>query len=96
MNWKQLQTILWLRWRLICNQFRRGGGALGVVFTFLVGALALWLGALSFAGGVALGVLGLAKESPRVIMLVWLVITLVFLFFWMIGLVTEFAAFRDN
>jgi hypothetical protein len=89
MNWNQLQTILWLRWRLICNQWRRGGAALGAVVTFLVGALAVWLAALSFAGGVALGVFGLATQPPRVIMLVWLVITLVFLFVWMIGLLTE-------
>ena len=25
MNWEQLQTILWLRWRLTRNQFVRGG-----------------------------------------------------------------------
>lgn len=89
MNWNQVQTIFWLRWRLICNQWRRGGGALGAIVTLLLGILALWLAALSFAGGVAGGMFGLARQSPLMIMVVYLVITLCFLFFWMIGLITE-------
>jgi hypothetical protein len=88
MNWQQLQTILWLRWRLMCNQWRRSRG-FGAVFTFVVGALALGLGALSFVGGLAGGLFGLADKTPREIMVVWLVITLLFLFVWMIGLLTE-------
>ena len=36
MNREQLKTILWLRWRLMCNQSRRGGG-LGAVIAVIVG-----------------------------------------------------------
>ena len=89
MNGTQLQTILWLRWRLMCNQWRRGAGALGAVFTILVSVLALVVGVLSFAGGVAGGAFGLVDVSPRKVMVAWLVITLLFLFVWMIGLLTE-------
>ncbi len=88
MNWPQLQTILWLRWRLLCHQWRRSGG-LGAVFTFVVAAMALGLTALSFAGGLAGGWFGLADKPPMAIMVAWLVITLLFLLVWMIGLLTE-------
>ena len=42
MNWPQLKTILWLRWRLMANQSRRSGG-LAAVITILVGVAALIL-----------------------------------------------------
>lgn len=89
MNWKQLQNILWLRWRLACNQMRRGGGGFGAVVTFIMAASAFGLGALCFVGGLLGGWFGLAKQSPQVIMLVCLVLTLLFLFFWLAGLLTE-------
>jgi ABC-2 type transport system permease protein len=88
MNWDQLKTILWLRWRLMSNQWRRTGG-LGAVIAVFVGVSALGLAAVSFIGGLLGAVFGLAKEPPLVIMLVWLLATLVFLFFWMIGLLAE-------
>ena len=50
MNWEQLKTILWLRWRLMNNQWRRGGG-LGAVFAAIVVVGALVLSAAAFAGG---------------------------------------------
>ena len=50
MNWEQLKTILWLRWRLMGNQWRRSGG-LGAVIAVLVGAGAFMLAALGFTGG---------------------------------------------
>ncbi len=49
MNREQLKTILWLRWRLMCNQWRRSGG-LGAVIAILVGAGAFMLGAVCFTG----------------------------------------------
>ena len=49
MNREQLKTILWLRWRLMCNQWRRGGG-LGAVVAVLVIAGAFMLAAVCFAG----------------------------------------------
>ena len=42
MNWEQLKTVLWLRWRLICNQSARSHG-LGMVLGILIGAGAVYL-----------------------------------------------------
>jgi ABC-2 type transport system permease protein len=89
MNREQLKTILWLRWRLMCNQWRRTGG-LGAVITIFIGAGAVMLGTVSFTGGLLGAIFGLGKEaSPQIIMFVWLGVTGVFLFLWMIGLLTE-------
>jgi hypothetical protein len=88
MNWPQLKTILWLRWRLMCNQWKRTRG-LGAVFAVLIVIFALSLAALCFAGGLLGAVFGLGKESPTAVMMVWFCVTVVFLFLWMIGLLTE-------
>lgn len=88
MNREQLKTILWLRWRLMSNQWRRGGG-LGAVIAVLVGVTAFLLAALCFAGTLLGAAFGLGKASPEVIMGVWFGITAVFLCFWMIGLLVE-------
>jgi ABC-2 type transport system permease protein len=89
MNREQLKTILWLRWRLMCNQWRRHGG-LGAVLAIFIGAGAVMLGTMSFTGGLIGAMFGLGKEaSPQIIMFVWLGVTVLFLFFWMIGLLTE-------
>jgi hypothetical protein len=88
MNREQLKTILWLRWRLMCNQSRRGGG-LGAVITVIVGVSALMLAVLSFAGALLGAVFGLGNVSPSFIMGIWFGVTVLFLFFWMIGLLTE-------
>jgi hypothetical protein len=88
MNREQLKTILWLRWRLMSNQWRRSGG-LGAVITVLVGAGAFMLGAVCFVGALLGGIFGLHDAMPAVIMMVWFVVTAFFLFFWMIGLLTE-------
>ena len=88
MNWEQIKTILWLRWRLTRNQWRRSGG-LGAVLAVLVGGVGLLLGLLCFAGGLAGAVYGLRTAPPLAVMSVWLGITVAFLFFWMIGLLTE-------
>jgi ABC-2 type transport system permease protein len=88
MNREQLKTILWLRWRLMSNQWRRSGG-LGAVIAVLVGAGAFMLGAVCFAAALLGGIFGLREATPAVVMTVWFVVTVVFLFFWMIGLLTE-------
>jgi len=88
MNWSQLRTIIWLRWRLTRNQWSRGG-QLNAVLTIIVSMLGLALG---FAGGIA-GLLGgafaLAKASPPVMLIVWDLIVGVFLFLWLAGIVSE-------
>ncbi|HUA68096.1 MAG TPA: hypothetical protein VMA13_06065 [Candidatus Saccharimonadales bacterium] len=88
MNWEQVKTILWLRWQLTRNQWMRSGG-LGAVLAVLVGGAGLLLGLLCFVGGLAGAVFGLRTASPMAVMFVWFGVTMAFLLFWMIGLLTE-------
>ncbi len=88
MNLEQLKTILWLRWRLTCNQLTRSRGV-GAVITVLMTAVMLSLVMLGFTLGFFGGTFGLRQAKPAHLMLVWLGITVVFLFVWLIGLVNE-------
>ena len=88
MNWSQLRTIIWLRWRLTRNQWSRGG-QLNAVLTIIVSVLGLALG---FAGGIAallVGTFALSKASPPVMLIVWDLIIGVFLLLWIAGIVSE-------
>ena len=88
MNWEQLKTILWLRWRLTRNQWARSGG-LGAVIAVLAGLGAVVMGGLCFVGALLGAAFGLGEVSPKIIMAIWFGVTVGFLFFWMIGLLTE-------
>src|ERR1035437_857901 len=88
MNWEQLKTILWLRWRLMRNQWARSGG-LGAVIAVLAGLGAFVMGGLCFVGALLGAAFGLSQSPPLVIMGIWFGVTVGFLFFWMIGLLTE-------
>lgn len=88
MNWDQLKTILWLRWRLIGNQSRRSRG-LGMVVSILIGAAAVIFALISFTGGFLGAMFGLRDASPMAVWTVWLGCTVIFLLFWTIGLLTE-------
>ena len=88
MNWPQLKTILWLRWRLTRNQWAKSGG-LGAVIAVVVAFLMAGLGLLGFFAGLFGAGLGLAKASPLAIMAIWLGLTVAFIFFWLIGLINE-------
>jgi len=88
MNRSQLKTILWLRWRLTRNQWAKSGG-LGAVIAGLIAAVGLLVGIGGFAGAFAAGAYALGTALPGVIMFVWLALTGVFLFFWVIGLINE-------
>src|SRR5580765_3424582 len=89
MNWSQLRTVLWLRWRLTWNQWSRRGGGLSAVLTLLavVTGCVIALGG-GIAGAIA-GAVGLSKASPHVMLLVWDVIIFIFLFLWMLGVLAE-------
>jgi len=89
MNWEQLKTILWLRWRLTRNQWAHSGGLLGAVIAVAAGLGAVALGGLCFVGTLLGAAFGLGEVSPKIIMAIWFGVTVVFLFFWMIGLLTE-------
>lgn len=88
MNWEQLKTILWLRWRLTRNQWQRAGG-FGAVMAVIVAVGAVGLGGASFIGGLLGAALGLGEAKPMVVMGIWLGVTVAFLFFWLIGLLSE-------
>jgi len=87
-GWSQLGTILWLRWRLSRNQWSRGG-TLNAFLTMIAVGVGLAIGAAGGLAGVIAGALALAKASPQVMLIVWDGIVVAFLFFWMIGVVTE-------
>ncbi|MBI3414370.1 MAG: hypothetical protein HY043_03465, partial [Verrucomicrobia bacterium] len=88
MDWEQLRTILWLRWRLTRNQWRRDGGW-GAVITALVLFFATIITLAASVGGFCGGYFGLAHAPPEVAVLVWDILVGVFLFFWAIGVLTE-------
>jgi hypothetical protein len=83
-----LRAFVWLRWRLSVNQFRKAGALNAVIFFVAVGfALAASVGL--FGAGTVVGYLVLPGASPLVRLLVWDGVLLAFLFFWLMGLVTE-------
>ncbi|MBI5386730.1 MAG: hypothetical protein HZA90_18825 [Verrucomicrobia bacterium] len=88
MNWDQLRTILWLRWRLTRNQWTRTGR-----FNAIITLIAVWVGlcmaVAAGIGSVLVGGLTLSKASPTVILFVWDGILGVFLLWWSIGVVAE-------
>lgn len=88
MDWSQLGTMIWLRWRLTRNQWSRSG-QLNAALTMIAVAIGTAIGAAGGLGGVLAGAFALAKAPPRVMLVVWDVIVGAFLFFWMIGIVTE-------
>jgi ABC-2 type transport system permease protein len=88
MDWGQLRTIGWLRVRLIRNQWARGG-KLNAALSMLAVIAGTAIGVAGGIGGVAAGAFVLAKASPAVMLIVWDLIVGAFLFFWMIGVVTE-------
>ena len=88
MDTHHLRTILWLRWRLARNQWRRSG-PLNAIVSLAVAVLVLIAGASGIIIGILIGVLGLSKMSPRDLLALWDVLVMVFLFLWMMGIVTE-------
>lgn len=88
MNWQHMKTILWLRWRVRLNQLQRGG-TVNTVLTIGLYAIGLVASVTMFFLALLVGILTLPKASPEHILYMWDVVAVVFLFFWMIGLVTE-------
>jgi ABC-2 type transport system permease protein len=85
--WEQWKTILWLRWRLSRNQWRRRGLFDRISYAVLVfaGTAAVLVSAL---GGFLAGYLALADTEPASLRIVD-GITVFFCFFWIVGLLTE-------
>ena len=89
MNWSQLRTVLWLRWRLTRNQWSRRGGRLSAVLTVLAVVTGCVVALGGAVAGTIAGAVGLSQASPHVMLLVWDVIIFIFLFLWMLGVVAE-------
>ncbi len=90
MNLEHLRAILWLRWKMSANQWRKLGMVNAVITSAivvmaLVGSIGLFFATL--VGG-SLFMLHDLPE-PDEMMYAWDIIVGLFLFVWMIGLVTE-------
>jgi ABC-2 type transport system permease protein len=88
MNWDQLKTILWLRWRLTRNQWARSKGIGGAIAAIIAFGVCL-TGGTTFAVALVGGIFGLAKADVSLLWGIWLGLTVAFLFFWVIGLLME-------
>ena len=87
---QHLRAILWLRWRMSYNQWRRSG-SLNAIVTMAFVIIAVIASAILFFAALIGGSLVLVTKEPApdTLMLTWDVIVLVFLFAWLIGLITE-------
>ncbi len=88
MNWQHLQAFVWLRWRLLANQWRRAGALNAILLTIVaIGALvtAIPLLIVSFL----IGQFAIPRAAPEHLLYAWDVVIVAFLFFWSIGLLTE-------
>lgn len=88
MNWRHLQAIVWLRWRLLANQWRRSGAVNAVLMTIIVVACLVTAVPL-FVGSVVAGAFLLPKAAPVHLLYIWDGLVLVLVFFWSLGLLTE-------
>jgi hypothetical protein len=87
-NWQHLTAFVWLRWRLVANQWRRAG-ALNAVLTTIVAVGALATSVPLFFGCFLLGMYLVPKATAAHLLYVWDGLIVSFLFCWMIGLLTD-------
>jgi ABC-2 type transport system permease protein len=87
-NWQHLQAFVWLRWRLLKNQWRRAG-AVNAALMMIVSIGALFTAIPLFIGCFTLGLYVIPLATPAQLMYVADGVVIAFLLFWGIGLVTE-------
>lgn len=88
LNLSHLRTLLWLRWRLTRNQWRRAG-ALNAAIMFVLVFVGLVVAIVGSVAGLLGGMLALPYEPPGTTLFVFDAITVAFLFMWTIGLIAE-------
>lgn len=88
MNWQHLQAFLWLRWRMMINQWRRAG-ALNAVLMTIFAVCAVALAVPLFIACFVAGLYGFPKAQPQHLLYVWDGIVLAFAFCWGLGLLVE-------
>jgi ABC-2 type transport system permease protein len=87
-NWQHFRAFVWLRWRLLINQWRRAG-AVNAVLMMIVAIGILVTAIPLFIGSFLLGIYLIPKAEPVHLMYAWDALVIVLLFFWCIGLITE-------
>ncbi len=96
MNWQHLQAFVWLRWRLLTNQWRRGG-TVNAVLMIDRGLRRAWpWRSPLFIGCFVLGLFAIPRAAPVHLLYAWDGLVVAFLFFWGIGLTDRPAADRDR
>ncbi len=88
MNWAHFRAFVWLRWRLMNNQWRRAGSLNAALMIIVVGSVVVSVIPL-FIGCFIAGVYLIPKAAPAHLMYVWDGLIFFFLLFWAIGLLTE-------
>ncbi len=88
MIWQHFKTIVWLRWRMSANQWKKGG-ALNAVLGVLLLILCLLGAVTSFFVALLVGIFAMPEIPPGELLLVWDVIIVAFLFCWVMGLITD-------
>lgn len=88
MDWNQLRTILWLRWRLTRNQWSRGS-PVNAVLSVIVACAVVVTGMGGACFGLIAGISLLGRSSALTLLAVWDVLIAAFLFVWVIGLVSD-------
>jgi ABC-2 type transport system permease protein len=86
-NFKHLSTFVWLRWRLAVNQVRRAG-MVNAIITAILAVIGLAVSLALFFAGAALGALAMPEIPSMGRLFIWVGLILMFLFFWLIGLLT--------
>ncbi len=88
MTREQLLALVWLRWRVRVNQLKRAGVSNGILL-FVLAMTALLSAITLCVAGFLTGYFGLADASPAITLYVWDGLALVFLAFWLVGLMAE-------
>ncbi len=88
MNWQHLRAFAWLRWRLLVNQWSRGG-ALNAALMMVVTIAALLTAVPLLVASFLIGRYAILRAQPLHLLLAWDVLILAFLLFWSIELITE-------
>lgn len=88
MNWQHFQAFVWLRWRMMVNQWRRAGAFNAVLMMVFAGG-AVVVAAPLLIGSFALGVYAIPMGTPMHLLYVWDGLIVAFLVFWMTGLSME-------
>ena len=88
MNWQHFQAFVWLRWRLLINQWRRAG-AVNAVLMMIVSIAVLVTAIPLLIASFMLGTFLIPKAAPVHLLYAWDGLILAFLFFWTVGLMAE-------